>query len=395
MRNFFIQEAVQYFRGLPDEHTREYETALAQYSTLHQSEDCISSYWEIMKRDMDVSFEAFYCLEHIYRHNRDYSDLKSLIQCAERNIHFTSRLSFKHIRIMYSVHSDAIQEILDYDELLHSAYDNAKEVPDHPGFLHTFANAFVTICEKCMPENDADDIISQWYDIALNYVNRAIELEPTYAKFYSTKARIVALKRHFSEATALILRAIDKEDSAKPDYSLLVGDYQYYRAMIAMRQYLLRVTKMQQSGKKSTAQNITTAFYDNTRSYAFISYARTNRDEVDSLAQQLNLRKYNVWYDKDIIAGQDWKKKLGDRIIGCNIFILVVSDDSVQSPNVIRELALALSHGKAILPIYIEDTLLPPDIEMDISRYQAIQKFRMSDDVFYTQLDKALSSILL
>lgn len=395
MRNFFIQEAIQYFRGLPDEHTREYETGIAQYSMRHRSEDCISSYWEIMKNDIDVSFEAFYCLEHLYRHNRDYSDLKNLIQCAERNIHFTSRLSFKHIRIMYSVHSGAIQEILDYDELLHDAYDNAREVPNHPGFLHTFANAFATICEKCMPENDAEDIISQWYDIALNYVNRAIELEPAYAKFYSTKARIVALKRRFSEAAALILRAIDKEDSAKPDYPLLVGDYQYYRAMIAMRQYLLRVMKMQQTGKKSTAQHMTTAFYDSARSYAFISYSRADRDEVDSLAQRLNLRKYNIWYDKDIIAGQDWKQTLGARIIGCNIFILIVSDNSVQSPYVIRELSLALSHKKSILPIYIEDTLLPPDIEMDISRYQAIQKFRMSDDMFYTQLDRALSAILL
>ena len=131
---------------------------------------------------------------------------------------------------MYETHSESLY---DYDELLSLAHESACVLYDNSGYQHTFANAFATICENCLSE-DLNSIMDEWYESALHCVNRAIKIEPGYAKYYSTKARIVALKNQFEESNRLLITAIDKEDSRKHDYALLIGNYQYYRTMISI-----------------------------------------------------------------------------------------------------------------------------------------------------------------
>ena len=69
-------------------------------------------------------------------------------------------------------------------------FEDAMKMNDVAGFQQAFCNAFATICEQCN-ENDKQFIMSKWYDCALDRVNRAIVLDPGYAKFYCTKARIL------------------------------------------------------------------------------------------------------------------------------------------------------------------------------------------------------------
>ncbi|MBR2682038.1 MAG: hypothetical protein IKE22_02075, partial [Atopobiaceae bacterium] len=214
------------------ETSREYESQITGFARLHMSEYDI----EVLRGIMDdstsgCSYEAFFCLATIYRHQKDYSRLSRLIQDAEKRESFTNHTSLKHIRIMYETHSESLY---DYDSILRLAHESACELPDNSGYQHTFANVFATICENCLQE-DFDSIVGEWYDSALYCVNRAIELESDYAKFYSTKARIVSLKNNYDEADRLIRQAIDFENSGHADYPLLIGNYQYYRIMNAIK----------------------------------------------------------------------------------------------------------------------------------------------------------------
>ena len=172
-----------------DDTSRDYEKRITRFADGHRSEEDVRTLLALMDEGSEVSYKAFFCLATIYRHTRDYSKLRGLIEKAEADERYRDRVSLKHIRVMYETHSESLY---DYDELLALAHESACVLYDNAGYQHTFANAFATICENCLAE-DLDPIMDEWYESALLFVNRAIEMEPDYAKYYSTKARIVAL----------------------------------------------------------------------------------------------------------------------------------------------------------------------------------------------------------
>ena len=67
-----------------------------------------------MNEETDISYKAFFCLATIYRHSRNYSELRELIERAEADSRYNNRISLKHIRVMYETHSESLY---DYDEL--------------------------------------------------------------------------------------------------------------------------------------------------------------------------------------------------------------------------------------------------------------------------------------
>ena len=91
---------------------------------------------------------------------------------------------------------------------------------DVAGFQQAFCNAFATICEQCN-ENDKQFIMSKWYDCALDRVNRAIVLDPGYAKFYCTKARILGFKNEKMEINEKVLQQVLKHDNREWNNELL------------------------------------------------------------------------------------------------------------------------------------------------------------------------------
>ncbi len=386
------ENIIAYLRALPDERTREYEKKIASFALQHQDECSMQLFKEIMDEDIDVSYEAFYCLETVYRRNRDYSILSALIEEAKTHKGFTERISFKHICIMYHIHSETL---FDYDELLKQAHENACEMYDNSGYHHTFANAFATILERCLPE-DEGRLIEKWYDSALFCVNKAIELDPGYAKFLSTKARIIAFKDRFEEANELLRRAIDLEDSRKADYALLIGNYQYYRTMIAIRRQKgsQKTEPSKAVGTDHCQTNDREAFREND-AFAFVSYSHNDASEVVSIIEKIRAAGYNVWYDSEIEAGSDWAEEIGRHIVGGNVFILMLSHSSLLSANVRNEITMAQNRGKIITPVFLEDVFLSEGAELQLQRYHWIKKFNLSQEAFSSRLFSVLQKNLV
>lgn len=378
-----------------DEKSREYEKRISKFAIKKSSEEWVAAFNEIMANDKEFAYEAFFCLATIHRHNRDFSKLRELILKAEEREDFKKHVSLSHIRIMYETHSESLY---DYDLLLDTAHQSACNLFQNAGYQHTFSNAFATICEKCLPE-DLMAIVNTWYDSALYCVNRAIQLEPDYAKFYCTKARIVSIKHHYEEASELILKAIDTEDSTKSDYALLIGNYQYYRIMIAMRkqQWFLdnRLVNVQSASSSKSKEQSGPRNYKNLRPYVFISYSHADAQKVYSILNVMSQSNLNYWYDKELKAGSEWTEVLGERILNSEKVMIMLSNNSILSKNVRNEITMALNHKKEIIPVFIEEVELSPGAELQLQGFHWLKEYQMSAEMFRQELMDSLSVVNL
>jgi hypothetical protein len=96
----------------------------------------------------------------------------------------------------------------------------------------------------------------------------------------------------------------------------------------------------------------------------FITYARDNVDRVSELAQLLTAGGYTVWFDNQLMPGQDWKKELGDQIERCDALVYALTKNSAASDWCEWELATAVALKKAVVPVLMEDGApIPPLLE--------------------------------
>lgn len=378
-----------------DEKSRTYEKEIARFSYSHSSEEGIQAFTELMQEGQEYAYEAFFSLATIHRHDRDFSKLWNLISEAEMRADLRSHVSFSHIKIMYETHSESLY---DYDLLLNAAHQSACDLFQNSGYHHTFANAFATICEKCLPE-DLETIVDTWYDSALYCVNKAICLEPEYAKYYCTKARIVSIKHHYEEASDLILKAIDLEDSRKADYALLIGNYQYYRILIAMRkqQWFVdrRLGNLQPVPPSKGKEKEAPSSYHNLRPYVFISYSHNDAMPVYSVLNEMSRAGLNYWYDKELETGSDWTEEIGEKILNSEMVMVMLSNNAILSRNVRNEITMALNHKKRILPVFLEEVELSPGAELQLQGFQWMRKYQMSAELFRQKLCETLAAVRL
>ncbi len=92
----------------------------------------------------------------------------------------------------------------------------------------------------------------------------------------------------------------------------------------------------------------------------FVSYSRVDTDFVLNLINDLIEEKLDVWLDqRDISAGQRWDRTIQAALQESDIFIIVLSPDSVASENVLDELSFAISAKKRIIPVLYRDCQIP------------------------------------
>ncbi|HEV7743949.1 MAG TPA: toll/interleukin-1 receptor domain-containing protein [Pyrinomonadaceae bacterium] len=108
----------------------------------------------------------------------------------------------------------------------------------------------------------------------------------------------------------------------------------------------------------------------------FVSYARADKDFVDTLARDIESAaadKFDVWTDRaDISGGDDWNTAISRAIRACSYFLLVLSPNSAKSTKVGQELSLADKHDKRIIPIMYQPCDTPEELELLLTRRQTI-----------------------
>src|ERR1041384_4431733 len=105
----------------------------------------------------------------------------------------------------------------------------------------------------------------------------------------------------------------------------------------------------------------------------FISYSRKDSPRAMAFGEALKDRGASVWIDQHgIEAAASWSGEIVRAINQCSIFVLMLSASSVDSENVIREVALAFEKKKKILPIELESVAVPESMEYPLAGIQRV-----------------------
>ncbi len=111
----------------------------------------------------------------------------------------------------------------------------------------------------------------------------------------------------------------------------------------------------------------------------FISYSRRDSEQALSLAERLRASGASVWMDTAALAAAEtWSAEIVNAIENCSHFILLLSNDSVASSNVTKEVSLASEAKKTIVPIEIHRCELNAAMKYALA---GLQKVSLSDEV--------------
>ncbi|MFQ5753100.1 MAG: TIR domain-containing protein [bacterium] len=125
--------------------------------------------------------------------------------------------------------------------------------------------------------------------------------------------------------------------------------------------------------------------------FIFISYSHDDNNRVLAEIQRLHKDGYRIWYDQGIAPGREWPEETGLALDRCALFIVFISNNSVESKNVRNEINYAFSKGKPILAIHLEETQLSPGLDLQIGHIQAILKYQFSEEKYIKKLYRVLN----
>lgn len=128
--------------------------------------------------------------------------------------------------------------------------------------------------------------------------------------------------------------------------------------------------------------------------YAFVSYSRRNQVRIREEIAEIRSWGYQVWFDEAIRPTEEWPEEIAIALENCGLFILFVTQESVDSRNVRSEISFALDEGKSILAVFLNEIQLPPGLRLTIGNIQAVHKTRISPERYRQMLLGVLSSAL-
>jgi TIR domain-containing protein len=92
----------------------------------------------------------------------------------------------------------------------------------------------------------------------------------------------------------------------------------------------------------------------------FISYARADRDAAQAIAGELEQLGVEVWWDHDLLGGEDYRRKISELLTRTQAAIVIWSRRSVESQWVTSEAAEARDR-KVLVPVTIDGEAPPID----------------------------------
>ena len=107
-----------------------------------------------------------------------------------------------------------------------------------------------------------------------------------------------------------------------------------------------------------------------------ISYSSKDRERILVMAEQLRGAGVSVWIDQGgIDAASLWTAEIVKAIDGCKVLLLALSASAAESPNVVKEVSLALDRKKHILPVNLEPVDVPVALRYPLAGIQHVDLF--------------------
>src|SRR3954468_14940112 len=101
---------------------------------------------------------------------------------------------------------------------------------------------------------------------------------------------------------------------------------------------------------------------------AFISYCSEDKKIADAVCGTLESNKIRCWIaPRDVGPGRTWGSAIIEAIGESAVMVVIFSQHSNGSPQVMREIERAVNKGVAIIPFRVEDVVPSKDLEYFIS----------------------------
>jgi preprotein translocase subunit SecG len=124
----------------------------------------------------------------------------------------------------------------------------------------------------------------------------------------------------------------------------------------------------------------------------FISYSRKDTEFAKTLTDKFAAQNMEAWVDwQDIPPTVDWMKEIEKGIEEADIFIFIVSPDSIRSTICASEIAHAVRNGKRIVPVVAREIDFK-EAPSTLTHLNFIF-FSRPQDIFEEALDKLLTAI--
>ena len=90
----------------------------------------------------------------------------------------------------------------------------------------------------------------------------------------------------------------------------------------------------------------------------FLSYSHEDREAAQKLAEALAQQGLVVWWDRTILAGQNYETEIVKALQNSRCVIVIWTRHSVSSDWVKEEASYARSQGR-LIPVLLDDTEIP------------------------------------
>jgi adenylate cyclase len=126
----------------------------------------------------------------------------------------------------------------------------------------------------------------------------------------------------------------------------------------------------------------------------FISYSREDQGRVLDLVAKLRNAGVSVWIDQSGIDGAAlWGETIVNALEGAKVMLLMVTQSAGRSHNVAKEVMLASERKEHILPIFLEQTGLPPSLRYALAGIQHIEYFQGDADENLRSILRSLQTL--
>ena len=124
----------------------------------------------------------------------------------------------------------------------------------------------------------------------------------------------------------------------------------------------------------------------------FVSYSSLDRDRVMPVVESLRGNGISVWVDEGNIHAADlWSEQIVQAIADCGVMVVMLSQNSTDSHNVVKEVMLASEQKKALLPVYLEPADVPAKLQYQLAGIQHLELYGENEEQVLEDLVNGLA----
>ena len=101
----------------------------------------------------------------------------------------------------------------------------------------------------------------------------------------------------------------------------------------------------------------------------FISYSSKNKNIADAVVSEFEQNGIRCWYaPRDIRPGEEWVTAITGALEKAKVLVLIYTDESNSSRQVMNEVAVAFNAGLTIVPFRLSDEQMSSELEYYLTR---------------------------